>query len=645
MASQARMMLVSMPWAVIYLPSIQLGTLESVLHGAGIATTSRSYYLDFVEMTVDAAASEGGEGRITVDDHIAISESSWLTGMGDWIFCVPPLRDPSAEDARAYEAHLASQHVDPRMVGVARQMRAAVPAFVERCVADVLAWEPTIVGFTSTFSQNVASLVLAQALKARRPDLTVVFGGANCDDSMGLELMASFPFVDYVVRGEAEYALPALVREIAAGVAQPSAGGVCYRGADGAVVANRAGEAVRMDDVPLPVYEEYFSRLAASRIRGDLNPLVTIPVETARGCWWGAKHHCTFCGLNGSNMTFRSKDARKAADEFATLSARHQYTTFQTVDNILDLSYFKTLLPALAKAREQGDDYRIFYETKANLRKEHVKGLADAGIYWIQPGIESLSSHVLALMDKGSTALQNIRLLKWSREYKLAVSWNMLYGFPGETPEDYEAIHDLIPSLTHLEPPGMFRLLLERFSPYFTAPERYGIDVLGPSAWYRHVYDLPTESLMRLAYDFEYAVPALAGRSYPDLQKRLQTMWPKGSGGGTFRFARGPGFIKLRDRRVGTPSRDVTLRGAAAAVYLAADAGATLAELVDRARRVDPDVASAEIEELLLDLVARRYMYEEGGKYLALAVADRPVLAYDHAASAHLLRAPVAVAT
>jgi ribosomal peptide maturation radical SAM protein 1 len=565
--------------------------------------------------------------------------------MGDWIFCVPPLRDPSAADTEAYEAHLTEKKVDQRLIGVAREMRRAVPAFIERCVADVLAWEPAIVGFTSTFSQNVASLVLAQALKARRPDITIVFGGANCDDSMGLELIASFPFVDYVVRGEAEYALPALVREIGDGVAQPSTGGVCYRGPDGAIVANGAGEAVRMDDVPLPVYEEYFTRLAASRVRGDLNPLVTIPVETARGCWWGAKHHCTFCGLNGSNMSFRSKNPHQAANEFATLSERHQYTTFQTVDNILDLSYFKTLLPALAQAREQGDDYRIFYETKANLRKEHLKGLADAGIYWIQPGIESLSSHVLALMNKGSTALQNIRLLKWSREYKLAVSWNLLYGFPGETPEDYDAIFDLIPSLTHLEPPGMFRLLLERFSPYFTAPERYGIDVLGPSQWYRHVYGLPAESLMRLAYDFEYDVPSLAGRSYPNVQQRLQTMWPKGSGGGTFRYARGPGFIKLRDRRTGTPARDVTLRGASAAVYLAADAGATVAELVASARRdADPHVSAAEIEELLHDLVARRYMYEEGGKYLALAVADRPVLAYQPSASAHL-RTEAALAT
>jgi len=625
-------MLVSMPWAVIYLPSIQLGTLEAVLNRANVTAATRSYFLDFVEMTVETIG-ENGEEPITVDDHIAISESSWLSGMGDWVFCVPPLREPTPQQTRAYDAYLASKRADSRLIGAVKRMRRTAPAFIARCAEDVLAWEPTIVGFTTTFSQNAASLLLAKTLKLRRPDLTIVFGGSNCDDSMGVELMRTFGFVDYIVQGEAEYALPALVDELARGVTAPVTGGVCHRDAHGNVVANPAGEAVRMDDVPQPVYDEYFAKLASSRMRGDLNSLVTIPAETARGCWWGAKHHCTFCGLNGATMTFRSKSPAKAAREFAALSERYHLTTFQLVDNILDLTYFKTLLPQLARARELGDDYRIFYETKANLRKEHLKGMADAGIYWIQPGIENLSTHVLALMDKGCTALQNIRLLKWAREYKMTVSWNLLYGFPGETLDDYEAIYDLVPSLTHLEAPGMLRLLLERFSPYFTNPGKYGIDVLGPSEWYRHVYDLPTDALMRLAYDFEYQVPELAGRSYPKLQERLRALWPKGTGGGTFRYSRGPGFVKLRDRRAATPARDVTLRGAAAAVYLAADAGATLDELV---ARVKSDASPAEIQELLADLVARRYMYEEGGKYLALAVADRPLVAYDPDASAHL---------
>ena len=47
--------------------------------------------------------------------------------------------------------------------------------------------------------------------------------------------------------------------------------------------------------------EEYFERLAATRFEEELKPHIRILFESARGCWWGEKQHCTFCGLNGSS--------------------------------------------------------------------------------------------------------------------------------------------------------------------------------------------------------------------------------------------------------------------------------------------------------------------------------------------------------
>ena len=40
--------------------------------------------------------------------------------------------------------------------------------------------------------------------------------------------------------------------------------------------------------------------------------------ETSRGCWWGERMHCTFCGLNGATMSYRSKSPRRAVDELMT---------------------------------------------------------------------------------------------------------------------------------------------------------------------------------------------------------------------------------------------------------------------------------------------------------------------------------------
>ena len=103
------------------------------------------------------------------------------------------------------------------------------------------------------------------------------------------------------------------------------------------------------------------------------------------------------------------------------------------VDNILDFRYFDTLIPRLAGSPLKLD---LFYALKANLRKDQLRALRDAGISKIQPGIESLSDDVLRRMRKGETALQNIQLLKWCRELGLKTAWNLIWWFPGEPAEE-----------------------------------------------------------------------------------------------------------------------------------------------------------------------------------------------------------------
>ena len=70
----------------------------------------------------------------------------------------------------------------------------------------------------------------------------------------------------------------------------------------------------------------------------------------------------------------------------------------------------------------------------------------------------------LKLMKKGVTGLQNVRVLKWCAADGIEVAWNLLYGFPGELPEEYDAMADLVPSLVHLPPPALGPIVIDRFS-------------------------------------------------------------------------------------------------------------------------------------------------------------------------------------
>ena len=218
--------------------------------------------------------------------------------------------------------------------------------------------------------------------------------------------------------------------------------------------------------------------------------------------------HCTFCGLNGLTMAFRVKSLERALEEVEFLARRYRTALF-AVDNILPLEYLHTFFPAVA---EKSLGVTFHYEAKVNLTRADVEMLSRAGVKHIQPGIESLSTSVLKLMKKGCSRLQNIQLLKWCREVGIRTSWNLLYGFPGESIRDYEDMAEIMPSLWHLDPPEDFgRLRLDRFSPYFKKPEEYGFSNIRPFEAYQHIYRFDDASVARIAYHFECDCDALPG--------------------------------------------------------------------------------------------------------------------------------------
>jgi hypothetical protein len=123
----------------------------------------------------------------------------------------------------------------------------------------------------------------------------------------------------------------------------------------------------------------------------------------------------------------------------------------------------------------------------------------------IQPGIESLSTHVLDLLRKGVRMLQNVALLKWCRELGIRVSWNLLYGVPGETLDDYQAQTDLMRKIPHLIPPtSVSRVRLDRFSPYYERFSEYGWTGTQPLHLYAELHPTAPEPLLHaMAYHFD----------------------------------------------------------------------------------------------------------------------------------------------
>jgi ribosomal peptide maturation radical SAM protein 1 len=251
-------------------------------------------------------------------------------------------------------------------------------------------------------------------------------------------------------------------------------------------------------DTPIELdYEPFVKKIQEDFSSQNIKPILTL--ETSRGCWWGERAHCTFCGLNGATMAYRAMKPQSAIQLFNSLF-KYSGTVPQlkTVDNILPKSYLTDVLPFLSTP----PDMNIFYEVKADLSDQDVAALARARVTDIQPGIESLATTTLKLMKKGTTAFQNIKLLKSCALHGINPEWNLLVGFPGESEDVYRRYVQLIPLLTHLHPPcGVFPVRFDRFSPYYYQADKYELN-LRPLDFYPLIYPFEEGDLSNFAYYF-----------------------------------------------------------------------------------------------------------------------------------------------
>ena len=621
MTRQGCILLVVPPFQTTFTPSLGVSQLKANLDAHSFDTEILYLNLRYAEL-------------IGAKDYEAIvSRASNL--FGDYVFSrvlygydenelARYVQEPFVQDVGK---QLISLSPGSSLVQIVQRLMRAASQWVETSARTILDRDPWLVGFTSMFQQNCSSLAVMREIKKRRPDIITAMGGSNCEGEMGKELFDRFPEIDYLGRGECDHSFVELVRSLRNGNGErrPVPGILSRRSHNGngeggelgilsradieETVSSQPLKSVDLDRLPHPDFSDYFAQLPLTSFRDQITPALVM--ETSRGCWWGAKQHCTFCGLNAAGMAYRSKSGPRAIEEMEALVEKYGIRQIEVVDNILDMQYFKSVLPRLIE-RPIAD---LYYETKANLSKAQVQMLAQSGIRWIQPGIESLADSTLKLMDKGVTELQNVQLLKWCTEFGVSVDWNFLYGFPGEREEETDQAVRHAETLHHLQPPlSAIVLNLDRFSPYFSAPEQYGLQPVYPAKPYRYVYPFPEDSLRRLAYfyDSDFFMGKAETDGFKTL-KRLVDRWAKVHPNSHLLAIPRRKSLLVLDTRPCARRFLHRLTGVRRKVYECCDKATGLNAIVES---VGPDTSTDEVQLVLQSLVDDKLMLGVNGRYL-----------------------------
>jgi len=338
-------------------------------------------------------------------------------------------------------------------------------------IQEIAREQPDVVGISiPSMPQLLPGMTLAYLIKAAGLPCHVTVGGPHI--SMLREQLpktpALFSLIDSAVAFDGEEALLQLTTAVAAGRELAAVPNLIYR-AGNEIKVNERHEPTKITELPLPD----FDGLPLERY---LAPRLTLPLLTARGCYFGK---CAFCNTGyGADNTFSQLRAETLVEQMLTLQRKYGVDHIFFSDEAItprNLKQLSTLLTAQSSALRWGGCTRF----EKVINQELLETMVAGGCRMILFGLESASQPVMDKMVKGTHLEQMSRILQ---ESTAAGIWNhtfFFFGFPGETIEDaQQTVNFLYAHKPYIHSAALGSFLMERYSPAHRYPTSFGVTLI-----------------------------------------------------------------------------------------------------------------------------------------------------------------------
>ncbi len=614
--SPDQVILASAPWPLFNYPSIQLGTLKAYLkkHLPDVTVAAHHLYLK-------VAAAVGYEV------YREISKRSWLA---ESIYASLLYPQQMQSIQRVFNAETRSSPL-LQTIGLENLSRRVEQAS-HACLAEIDWQKAVLLGFSVCLCQFTSSIFFLQRIKQRIPSIPIVIGGSNFTAQSAGQMLTVFPQVDFIIVGEGELPLTELVQHHREKPRPPekipSIDGVVSRQTTTDSTLTACRQVQDLSALPIPDFDDYFKLLKRLGSNGTFFP--TLPFEISRGCWWKQSRGsdnpsgCAFCNLNVQWQGYRSKHPQQVAAQVDQLSSRHKTFSVAFTDNVLPTQTSTKIFTDLSKIPK---DLRLFAEIRAATSRERLQIMRAAGIEELQVGIEALSTRLLAKMNKGTTAIQNLQTMKYCEELGIRSNSNLILCFPGSDEADVQETLRVLQFALCFRPLKAVQFWLGLGSPVWLSPGAFGISARFNHPNYRAL--LPAE--MVGAVDF--MIQGYRGnlnhqkKIWKPVQKQLKT-WKaiyaglhKDPGAGpALSFRTAPEFMIITQRQHQSPALAHRLEGRSREIYLYCAAHRSLGQI----RRHFPSLGEERLLKFLQMMVDKRLMFAENGRYLSLACAVHP---------------------
>lgn len=372
-----------------------------------------------------------------------------------------------------YDAH---QHFDLQQYAAIEQI---CQELLDKVVPILSSLDYAIIGCTTSHTGQVnSSIALLTAIKTYRSDIITIIGGGSCQGEMAEGIASLSPAIDYIFSGESETSFLEFLKNYS----------------EHQLPSHRViiGETLHeLDSLPYPDYD-IFLKQSVSFLGKETCKKARLWYETSRGCWWAQHSRCTFCS---ETQAYRERNTATIIPDLKRIKTMYPQKMLFMTDILMPSSYHNTLLPELRKKTEFP---ALVYQLRPTLNLQELLNLRQAGVQAVLAGIETFSTHLLSLMNKGINSRQSLFFLRNARCVDIYVDWFLLWGFPGDCVSDYEEILRLLPFIRHLQPPRqLFPLTLERFCTYLDQQEEFQMTDVRPWTVFKLIYpnDVDLEKL------------------------------------------------------------------------------------------------------------------------------------------------------
>jgi len=301
-----------------------------------------------------------------------------------------------------------------------------LPTLVDEALGD----DPDfiLIGHSGSTSAHPTALRIAETIKARSPGVIVIYGGVF-PTYHWRDILAATNVFDFIVRGEGEATVTALIAAI--GMRRPvaSVAGIAYRDDCGRPVATQPA----MTIADLDAYRVGWE-LIDHRRYSYWGGKRAVAMQFSRGC----PHLCNYCGQRGFWTRWRHRDPVSFAREIARLHRKHGVELVNLADEnptsskkawraFLDAMIAENV-PVLIVGSTRADDIVRDADILHLYRKAGV-------IRWLL-GMENTDEQTLSLIRKGGSTKSDREAIRLLRRHGILSMATWVAGFEDETLRD-----------------------------------------------------------------------------------------------------------------------------------------------------------------------------------------------------------------